>query len=150
MDQQGMVHALEEAHRLLRPNGKLIDIHPLPEASLLKVYDAGRSVFSEPYPSQSTDDYRHADEAIGLMIERRLFILERRDTFDFLTHGPSAQALADFFAIANAYDQSPKDKGIQAQRAELIARADQVAGSSLTSEVIFLEKAGIASLRPVV
>ena len=65
-----MVHALEEAHRLLTPDGLLVDIHPLPEAPTIEVRQGGKLLLSETYPSQSVEDYRQADRAIESAIER--------------------------------------------------------------------------------
>lgn len=150
MNYEGMVHALEEAHRLLKPDGGLIDIHPLPIPSIIKVRQGGRLVFSEPYPPQSIEDYRQADSAIELAIQRHLFVLERRGQFDFLTYASSASELNDFFATANAYDQSPKNEAVQARRANLLVRIDQMINAAGPgAEVVFHETARIASMKPI-
>jgi hypothetical protein len=43
MEYGGMVHALEEIHRLLKPSGRLIDIHPVAEASWLNASGTKRT-----------------------------------------------------------------------------------------------------------
>jgi len=48
MKYEGMVHALEEIQRLLRPDGSLIDIHPVLEAPLIEAYQGDRVLLAEP------------------------------------------------------------------------------------------------------
>jgi hypothetical protein len=43
-----MVHALEEIHRLLRPNGTLIDIRPYAEPTIVEVISGDQTLFAEP------------------------------------------------------------------------------------------------------
>ena len=45
-----MVHALEEIHRLLRPDGRLIEIHPALEEPYVMVKSDGYVAFVEPDP----------------------------------------------------------------------------------------------------
>jgi len=145
-----MVHALEEAHRLLTPDGLLVDIHPLPEAPTIEVRQGGKLLLSETYPSQSVEDYRQADRAIESAIERRLFAAPHRDLFEFLTYASSASELNDFFKKTGAYDHSPKDQAVEARKAELFTRVDQLIKSTgAAADVIFVERAQVAVLRPI-
>jgi hypothetical protein len=151
MDPQGMVHALEEAHRLLKPEGILVDIHPLPEAPIVEVHHAGRSLLSEAYPTQGSEPYRQADQAIDLVVRRGLFVEERCAIFDFFTHAPSASDLEAYFTAANTFDPGPPDKEVQAHRADLVTRVDTIiAAAGPGSEVVLLERGKMASLRPVI
>ncbi len=145
-----MVHALEQIHKLLKADGGLIDIHPVPDVALIKVLNAGRQVFSEQYPSQSGDDFRAADRAIELILQRNLFSVERGTVFDFFTYASSASELNDFFATADAYDQGPQVGTVQSRRAELFARVDRIietAGPG--AEVVYHERVRIARLKPI-
>lgn len=142
-----MVHALEEIHRLLRPSGTLIDIHPIRDT--LEVHQSGEVLFSEPTPS-SFEDVRQAEEALAQVVGRGLFVVDRSGEFDFLTYGSSAAELRDFWARANAYDTRPHDATEVAREAELYARAAetmQAAGGG--TEIASHEKARITCLRPV-
>jgi len=150
MKHEGMVHALKEIHRLLRPNGTLIDIHPVLEAPLIEVSQGGRVLFAEAFPFHDYDDYRQADDALAQIVERRLFVIERSGKFDFLTYGSSVAELRDFMAKANAYDDRPKDEAVAAREAELAARVEEImqaAGEGV--EVTHHERARIARLKPV-
>jgi hypothetical protein len=124
MSPEGMVHALEAIHRLLRPGGSLIDIHPIPADALIEIHAGGRVVAAEPFPSQGHDDVRQADGALAQAVARRLFALEREDEFDFSIYGSSVAELSDFMAEAEAYDDSPVDETVAAQQAALGARMD--------------------------
>jgi hypothetical protein len=149
MESKGMVHALEEAHRLLKPQGRLVDIHPVPESPILEVLHDGRSLLSEVYPSEGVEAYRQADAAIEVVVSSSLFSIEHSATFDFRTHAPSSSALRAHLEMAGAFDRAPPDEGIQVRRANLYNRVDSVvkaAGSK--SDVVLRERGQIATLRP--
>ena len=60
-----MVHALEKFQRLLKSDGCLIDIQPLIEAPLIKVFQGNTAVFVEPDPSYDyEEDLRQADAVL--------------------------------------------------------------------------------------
>ncbi|MBI2973615.1 MAG: hypothetical protein HYY39_07510 [Armatimonadetes bacterium] len=150
MKHEGMVHALEEIHRLLRPDGSLIDIHPVLEAPLIEAYQGANVLFAEPSPDYSGEDYRQAEHALAQIVQRRLFVIDRKGEFDFLTYGSSVAELRDFLAKANAYDQRPKDEAVAAREAELYTRVEesmQTAGEG--AEVAYHERARIARLKPM-
>jgi hypothetical protein len=150
MKYEGMVHALEEIHRLLRPAGSLIDIHPVLEAPLIEVYQGPQVVFAEPSPDYFGEDYRQAEHALAQVVSRGLFVIERSGEFDFLTYGSSVAELRDFMAKANAYDDSPKDESAVAAEEELYARVDELMqASGEQAEVVYHERARIARLKPV-
>ena len=142
-----MVHALESIHRLLKAHGRLLDIHPVPDVALIKVLDAGRQVFSELYPSQSGEEFRAADHAIDLIVERGLFRLDRSTVFDFFTHASSTSELKDFFGTADAYDKRPQESRVEARRAELYARADQmIETAGPNAELVYHERVRMTHL----
>ena len=72
-----MVHALEEIKRLLKPDGFLIDIHPIRKAPLINVYHGSNLLFTESDPGyDSSEGLRHADDALEEVVRRRLFRIE--------------------------------------------------------------------------
>jgi hypothetical protein len=145
-----MVHALGETHRLLRPMGKLIDIHPLPSAPVLAVFCQGKMVFSEECPSQGGESYREADRAIEDAIQRGLFAQGESTVVDFLTHAPSAAELDRYLTTANAFAQEPRDAERELRWANLIDRADKALGAEPPGvEAVLIERARITSLRPL-
>ena len=66
-----MVHALEQIHRLLRPAGTLIEIHPAREAPFVEVWSNGELSFREDDPGfDYEDDLRSAEEAVATVVDR--------------------------------------------------------------------------------
>jgi SAM-dependent methyltransferase len=151
MEHKGMVHALEGIERLLRPGGRLIDIHPVLGAPLVEVHEGGGVAFAESSPSYDyEEDLRQAEHALASIVERGMFVTDRGREFDFLTYGPSVAELRDFMAEAGAYDDRPEDSAVVARKAELYARIDEVMRASGDRvEVAFHEKARMARLTPV-
>jgi hypothetical protein len=144
-----MVHALEEVQRLLKSDGCLIDIQPLIEALLLKVYQGSTVIFVEPDPSYDyEEDLRQANAALTQVIQRGLFVIEERSEFDFLTHGSSAQELLAFWGKASADDNISEDPAEQRIK-EVYARVEEIrqaAGEG--AEVALHERARILRLNP--
>lgn len=150
MAHEGMVHALEEIHRLLRPHGRLIDIHPVRDAPVIKVIRAGKVLFAEAVPAHDDEDYRQADAAVAKAVRRRLFAVERRTTFDFPTYAASIGELREYLEDANAYEDRADNRATAAQQAALAARVEQaIRAAGKGAEVVHHEWARIARLRPV-
>lgn len=150
MKYEGMVHALEEIQRLLKSGGCLIDIHPVREAPLIKVYQGDRTLLAEPSPVFTDEDYRRADDALAQVVQRRLFVVEGSREFDFFIYGSSVAELADFLTQANAYDDRPADEAMTARQAELATRVEaamRTAGDG--AEVAYHERGRIVRLRPI-
>lgn len=94
-----MVHALEIVHRWLKPDGRLIDIHPTGEPPLIEVYHAGKAVLAGQL--QETDDfieYAQASEALEQVVERGLFKLDCRKTFSFATYAEDVSELVRYLS----------------------------------------------------
>ena len=148
-----MVHALEEIHRLVKPTGILIDIHPVAEPSPIKIHQ-GEKI--EPVGDLSIrqwcSDYQHADEALTEIKQRGLFMIEREGMFDSLTYYDSAaemrtdwKAAIDKFARdAQSIDESAPQADAMAARAEELMQA---AGSG--AELVVGERVHIRRLRPI-
>jgi hypothetical protein len=97
MEAGSMVHALEQIHDLLEPEGYLIDIHPNGELDEF-IYPLDEREQFVGY-LQETDDYieyRQADEAIQTVISRGLFQVLRAGGFEFRTYADSMDELKNF------------------------------------------------------
>lgn len=57
MNYEGMLSAMEKIQRLLKPSGRPIDIHPVREETLINVYQGNRTLFAEPSPVYTDEDY---------------------------------------------------------------------------------------------
>lgn len=150
MDPEVMVPALEEIHRLLRPGGTLIDIHPVPEVSLIEVFHRGEVVFAKPEPTSNTQEAQHADDALRQVVERDLFVLETATEFDFRVYASSVRDLQDFCAEASAHESATVDQVQNASESDFFDHVEDLrVAAGEGAEVAFYEKARIARLRPV-
>ncbi|HEU0292929.1 MAG TPA: hypothetical protein VFR47_09350 [Anaerolineales bacterium] len=147
-----MVHALEEIHRLLRPNGALIDIHPVSEPSPIEIHQGGKvNLVGLLSVRQWCFEFEQADIALAEIIQRGMFTVERRALFDLPTHYASAAELGtdlkesvEIFArdAQAAIEPLPHIEALTA-RAEALMRA-VVSGA----ELIVHERTHISRLRP--
>jgi hypothetical protein len=150
MAHEGMVHALEQIHRLLRPDGELIDIHPIPEGYLIKAIQADRIMFSERRRHTCSHDVLHAERALADVIERNLFAVDRRAEFDFLTYASSVQEMRAYLEEVNTFDDEQEDEIILAREETLYAQVEEILlKSGAGAEVAIHERVRIAKLRPV-
>jgi SAM-dependent methyltransferase len=150
MDQEDMVPALEEAHRLLRPDGTVIDIHPVPNTAEVEVHRAGEVVFAEPASASDGEGERHADAALATVVARGLFVAERRSEFDFRVYASSPRELRDFLAEADAHARQDGRETSDAYETELYERAERMIAAGATgAEIAYHERGRITQLRPV-
>ena len=86
MEPEGMVHALEEIHRVTRPAGTLVEIHPALEFPSLEVRSNGELAFDENDPGfDYEEDSRLAEAAVATVVGRGLFALEGSHRFELRT-----------------------------------------------------------------
>jgi len=147
-----MVHALEEIHRLLKPNGALIDIHPVSEPSSIEIHQAGRvDLVGRLSVRQWCFEFEQADIALAKILQRGVFIQERIALFDLPTHYASAAELSadqkesvGIFArdAQAAIEPIPQIEALAARAEELMRVA--VGGA----ELIQHERTHISRLRP--
>jgi SAM-dependent methyltransferase len=151
MDHKGMVHALQEIRRLLKPDGILIDIHPLPDPPLFEVRRDGRVHYAEPEPGHDFDeDIRQADRALARVLKRRLFAQESRREFDFLTYGSSVQELLDFLEEASAFHEDSEGEQATPDEEAFFARLEhRLRRAGADAEVATHERGQIARLKPI-
>jgi len=93
-----MVHALHEIHRLLAPNGILIDLRPLADnwpvevVSNREIRKAGRV---DDMPVGLADD-QAANESIAHVAAEKLFIHEQEEFFSFFYYWDSPKEMQQF------------------------------------------------------
>ncbi len=149
MQPGGMVHALEEIHRLLRSGGILIEIHPV-HGAWVEVWSGTDAAFVEPDPGfDSDDELRPTEDAVRRVLRRGLFVLDRQQEFDFLTHASSVRELRDYFALVGGYDQAPASPRVTRLRDELYGRAQQALDRSGTDgRLVYRDQAKMTRLTP--
>jgi SAM-dependent methyltransferase len=150
MPHEGMVHALEEAHRLLRPSGRLIEIHPAREAPFVLVRLDGKVTFAEADPGYDYEvDLERAEDAVAAVLDRGMFVLDDSRRFELRTYAASVEELRDHFAVTGAYDLEDRDEALMRLRDAMYARAREALDHpALTKELLFVEPARMSRLTP--
>jgi hypothetical protein len=147
MEPKGMVHALEEIHRVTRPSGTLIEIHPALEFPFLEVRSGEELFFSENDPGFDWDeDSRLAEAAVATVVGRSLFVLEERRRFELRIHASSLDDLRAHWAIADAYITDEKDATLAQRADEMYAQADEVLRRTPDAELVYVEPATMSRL----
>ncbi len=145
-----MVHALQEIRRLLKPDGVLVNILPEPKGSFIEVHHEGRILFAERKRETSCEDVLQAEAAIKQVLDRGLFVIDRKDEFDFRIYGSSVPEVRAYWEEQSAYEEEPKEEEIPAREEYLYARVeellDELGGEA---EVAIRERVRIARLGPV-
>lgn len=73
-----MVHALEGIHRLLKPTGALIDLHPVAEPSPVEIHQKGTiDLVGHLSVRQWCTDFEQADVALAEVKRRGRFSMEQ-------------------------------------------------------------------------
>ena len=147
-----MVHAIEEIHRLLKPTGTLIDIHPVAESSPIEIHQ-GKKIELAGYLSvrQWCIDYQQADNALTEIVERALFVVEREKVFDSLTHYATlAEMRTSLKESIHRFARDSQSVDEAMPHAEALAtRADELMRATVSSaELIVREPTHISRLRP--
>src|SRR5438034_1044458 len=150
MDRAGMVHALEEIHRIVRPDGVLIEIHPVPEAPAIEIRSGGDLAFRESDPSYDyEDDLLHAERTAREMVRRGRFSLDATRDFDFATHASSIDELREYWAVHGAYDDTPKGEALIRRENDLYQRAEQVLAGLPDASVVYHERGRLSRMTPL-
>jgi hypothetical protein len=149
MEPEGMVHALEEIHRVTRSAGTVIEIHPALEFPLLEIRSSGELSFSENDPGfDYEEDSRLAEEAVATVVGRGVFVLEESRRFELRTHASSLQELRDHWAVADAYDPEEKEETLTRRQEDMYARAHEVLERVPGAELVYVEPATMSRLTP--
>jgi len=145
-----MVHALEEIRRLLKLDGILVNILPLPEGYVIEVHHDRRILFAKRKRETLSEDVLCAEAAIKRVLDRGLFLFDQEDEFDFLTYGSSVSEVLAYWEEQNSYEKELKTEDTLAREEYLYARVEEILdGLGEGAEVVFRERVRIARLRPV-
>jgi len=124
-----MVHALEEIHRLLKPGGVLIDIHPVSGPSMVEIHQNGKiDMVGNFSVSQWITDFQQADDALVIIVQRGMFSVERHRSFDTLTYYDSVGEMrGGFIESIHKYARDAESKEVALPHVEtLVARAEEL------------------------
>jgi hypothetical protein len=88
-----MVDALKRAHRIVRPDGVVLDVHPTSAYALLEV---GSHVIGTVSPGDAPERHQAATDAVATAIARGWFSCADTVEFAFLTYGDSIDELREY------------------------------------------------------
>jgi hypothetical protein len=141
MEPESMVHALELIHKLLTPDGLLVDIHPPPEPPPILVrLGAAEHLVGWVRELDNYEEYAAADVALATAVQRRLFRWAERGTFTFTTYADTMTALRDH--LAETWHDARIDEEVMGYGQDLLQTAVP------DKEVILRETIQIARLLP--
>lgn len=150
MKHEGMVHALEEIQRLLKLDGKLVNILPMNEGELIEVHHDGVTLFAGREGNGGSEDVLQAEGAVKEALARELFVIEKTDEFDFLTYGSSVSELLTYWEEQNAYEDGYTVQEILEREKELWAQVEMIMQEvGEGAEAAIHERARIERLGPV-
>ena len=144
-----MVHALEIIHRLLKPSGFLIDIHPVAEHSPIEIHQNGKiDQVGGLEIHQWCVDFKQADDALTEIVQRGMFTVKQKGTYDTLTYYDSAAemgtSLKESILKYTRVDE-PVEEEVQQVEA-LASRAEELMTAGV--ELVLREKDHISRLKP--
>ena len=97
MAPESMVHALEQIHAMLVPDGALIDIHPNSEpVEFHYPLQCGDRLLGYLEESDDYLEYRQADKAVESIVARGLFRMDSVEEFEFRTYADKFDELKGF------------------------------------------------------
>jgi hypothetical protein len=149
MDPEGMVHALKQVHRLLKPDGAMVDIHPIHERPHVEAYHRGRAVFSEPLQVGYLEGIGRAESALAHVVDAGLFAAGNKAVIDFRHHATSPTELLTHWDAIETYSDSPKDPAVSASEQKIFAALAsflQKSGSRL--KIALRERASVSLYIP--
>lgn len=89
-----MVHALRKIRRFLNPGGIFLNIHDLPQPDRIEVHSEGLERYAGLLMSHTDFESQElADRALDQVVREGLFIRDEEQTFEYLIHADTLEAL---------------------------------------------------------
>jgi hypothetical protein len=88
-----MVDALRRAHRMARPAGFVVDLHPSAAPALVEV---GARATGRVEAADAPLRHAAAGVALAAVVDERLFAIERVSDFTFYTYGDTIEELREY------------------------------------------------------
>ena len=148
-----MVHALEIIHRLLKPSGFLIDIHPAAVDSSVEIHQNGKiDLVGQLKIHQWCVDFEQADEALVEIVQLGMFVVEQKSMYDTLTYYNSAAEMGKSLKESiQKYTRVDEPVEEEMQQVEVLASHVDELMSAIAdgAELLLREKDHISRLKPM-
>jgi hypothetical protein len=132
-----MVDALRRAHRMVRPGGCVIDVHPTAAPATVEI---GQTGVGEIDTVDAPRRHAAAIAALARAVEDRLFVIDHMVDFAFYTYGDSIEELRDYVL----------EQWVEAQIAPaLVARARDALRAAPGARARLRELVRLNTLRPL-
>lgn len=147
-----MVYALEQIHRLLKPNGFLIDIHPVAEHSSIEIHRNGKlDLVGYLEVRQWCIDFQLADNALTEIVQRGIFTVEQKGIFDTLTYYDSAAEMGT--ALQESIHKfvregEPVDEEVSQVETKTLQAEELLRTAGNRAKLVLREREHISRLKP--
>jgi hypothetical protein len=88
-----MVDALRRAHRMVKPDGVVVDLHPSASPAAVEV---GATITGHIVSPDAKDRHAAAGVALGAVLDARLFAVDGTTTFTFHTYADAIDELREY------------------------------------------------------
>jgi hypothetical protein len=146
MEVESMVHALKEVHRLLKPDGVMIDMHPVPEAPVVEVMNGDAHVFSESLLMDSLEGIMQAEIALKRSVEFGLFVPGKSIEINYRHYASSPAELRAYWETIEPYSDTPKHQVVNDRGEDVFIKLDAFIHSSGEESTIAIDEKAYISL----
>ena len=142
MGLESMVHALEQVHFLLKPDGVLIDIHPIGEPPPIEVR-IGEEIHTVGWVREADDycEYVAATNALETAVSRNLYTWQKQGTFTYTVYTDTILDLCNH--LAETWTDAIVDEDVIRRTQDLMQTPEP------DKEVILREVIKIGRLHPI-
>ena len=128
MPSEGVVDALLKVHRALRPDGLVLDCHPVPEPVLLEVRQGSKTAQMDllEYTPEFSQAIANADQAYSTLCSEGIFVEQQALQYEVLVHFDSFDDWLKFWADEAVYFVPPRDEFSEKMQHLLAARAAEL------------------------
>ncbi len=136
-----MVHALRKAASSLNPGGVILEVHDLVDPPRIEVHTNQSGIFAGQLLSNNNfENQRHADQAIGQVIEDGLILSDQARVFENYIRADTFDSLADW--LDEEWESAYIPEGTRRKVIDLIAQSGE------ESEVVLRMVSRLMILKP--
>ncbi|HEU0292187.1 MAG TPA: hypothetical protein VFR47_05595 [Anaerolineales bacterium] len=138
---------------MLKPNGFLIDIHPVAEHSSVEIHQNGKiDMVGQMEVSQWCVDFQEADKALEEIIKRGIFMVEQKGMFETLTYYDSATEMGTALKqsiLKYVREGEPVDEEVSQVETLTLQAEEALRTAGSGAKLVLRERDHISRLKPV-